>query len=72
MQTQIAAKPLSAKADRSVFGLKVRLRLKPPEESPADCRLKSPGGAKEIFLRPFGAPFAFLVTGGSHKALAPG
>jgi hypothetical protein len=26
----------------------------------------------EDLLRPSGAPFAFLVTGGSQKALAPG
>ena len=33
--TSVVPKPLPAKAGRFCFGLKVRLRLKPPEESPA-------------------------------------
>ena len=33
------AHPLSDKADRFCFGLKVQLRLKPPEESPAQAGL---------------------------------
>jgi len=36
----LLAKPLSTKADRFCYGLKVQLRRKPPEELPAQSRLK--------------------------------
>ena len=58
------AHPLSDKADRFCFGLKVQLRLKPPEESPAyeianraeSCspeRRRVQTGRQELNERPF-------------------